>query len=98
MTMSVESTEGYLVKPFSADELIGFIRQVHKPETAARAELAVTDCGYPGLRQRRSRLVAGPHADLKSRSAREPQGDVCRCPLHANRGGEEEVRQHINRF
>ena len=27
---------GYLVKPFSADEFIGFIRQVHRLETAAR--------------------------------------------------------------
>lgn len=32
----VAGARGYLVKPFSADELIGFIRQVHKLETAMR--------------------------------------------------------------
>jgi DNA-binding response OmpR family regulator len=32
----VSGARGCLVKPFSADELIGFIRQVHKLETAAR--------------------------------------------------------------
>ena len=32
----IAGARGYLVKPFSADEFIGFIRQVHKLEAAVR--------------------------------------------------------------